>query len=342
MKIISYIFALTILLFANYLGAMQVPSMTDQPYIHTDSYCEQAYLEGKNNPISAIDFFPDGKRIVVGYQDGTIEVWDYKEKHKLALYKEHSGIITALKVVSDHCVLSASYDTTIKMWDFQSQKIKNIFSGHTQRVTDLALLENSQFFYSSSADGTIKQWNYVTGLLMKTLSEHENEITSLSCTLLDSDDNAILVSGSLDKKIIIWNAISGSVKAVIPAGDSIRFVSHLAKIEDMIFFVSTIQKENECIMVMLNINEKNSYKKVKNKFFAPYFCSIFYHNNFKIITKERGCNPLLCGNLQLNFGLKELRFSDSRFASCGNFSKDGSHFAYGTSKGSFVVLSCIP
>jgi WD40 repeat protein len=89
----------------------------------------------------------------------------------------------------DHITLSKNCGQLVKS-----------FHGHTEKVTSIQIIKNSNKFLSASKDKTIKIWNIESGECMKTLKGHELGVLAI---LVASDSK--LISSSLDQTIKIWD-----------------------------------------------------------------------------------------------------------------------------------------
>ena len=78
-------------------------------------------------------------------------------------------------------------------------------TGHSKRVTDVAVTEDGERVLTASDDGTIKLWDFQNGYEIRTFHGHGGEITSLAIT----SDNKSVVSGSRDNTVKVWDLDSG-------------------------------------------------------------------------------------------------------------------------------------
>ncbi len=112
---------------------------------------------------------PDGRKIVSGFLDSTIKVWDMS-----------SGSL--LRTLEDHPDSAYYY-------------------GRLDNVLSVCLSPDGSKIVSGCKDSTIKVWDVTSGSLLLTLEEHSNWVTSV-CV---SPDGRRIVSGSGDKMIKVWN-----------------------------------------------------------------------------------------------------------------------------------------
>ncbi|KAL4497237.1 hypothetical protein ABPG72_019557 [Tetrahymena utriculariae] len=74
----------------------------------------------------------------------------------------------------------SSTDTNIKLWNQVNGILKTTFSGHTQSVLKIYLLQESNQLLSFSSNGEIFYWNYSTGVLNMKQIVNMGQLTSLS------------------------------------------------------------------------------------------------------------------------------------------------------------------
>ncbi len=86
--------------------------------------------------------------------------------------------------------------------------LNKTLTGHTYRVTSVAISPDGKTLVSGSVDKTIKIWNLDTGTLQKTLTGHTEVFMSVAI----SPDGKTLVSGSSDATIKIWNLDTGTLQ----------------------------------------------------------------------------------------------------------------------------------
>ncbi|MBC6420581.1 MAG: hypothetical protein GDA43_12985 [Hormoscilla sp. SP5CHS1] len=84
---------------------------------------------------------------------------------------------------------------TMKFWRRLISGSFRTLSGHSERVTSVAIAPDGKTLVSGSRDKTIKLWDLQTGQELRTLSGHSSEVMSVAI----APDGKTLVSGSKDK-----------------------------------------------------------------------------------------------------------------------------------------------
>ena len=110
--------------------------------------------------ISALAFSSDGKRIVSGSLDHTIQMWDIEKRKKLATLKGHKESVTTVAFSKDgKFVASGDINKVIKLWDVNTRRERATLTGHKNVICALAFSPNGGTLASGSFDGTIRFWN---------------------------------------------------------------------------------------------------------------------------------------------------------------------------------------
>ena len=138
----------------------------------------------------------------------------------------HNGGVTALKFIDDRYVLSSSTDRTCALWDLESEKPDDeqlipdvVYSGHERQVRDIALDRKNLEFYSVSMDETVKKWHFYDPKCLLSWNAHDKQIMSVDFY------NDIVLTGSWDAHVGIWNSNGELIKKVIAHSGYVRPVA---------------------------------------------------------------------------------------------------------------------
>ena len=127
----------------------------------------------------------------------------------------HQDWVTALSCPeSSDCVkvVSGSRDKTLATWsenDVKTDdsrdpfKVNQRLEGHTNFVEDVAVTTNGDYALSASSDGTARLWDLQSGATSANFQGHEKDVLSVAL----SYDNRVVVTGSRDNKLKIWNVV---------------------------------------------------------------------------------------------------------------------------------------
>eukprot|EP00128_Syssomonas_multiformis_P005723 Colp12_sorted_trinity150504_noHs@20677 len=193
-----------------------------------------------------------GGRIVAGFDDGTLQVWDLHSGSLLHSLQGHVGGVWSCQYENDiivsgstdrsirvwnavsgesvhhltghvstvrclhlrgNVIVSGSRDTTLRVWDLETGNCKHTLTGHTAAVR--CVQADDRRIVSGSYDLTVCVWDLKTGQCLHTLVGHEQQIYSLQF------DGTTIVSGALDKTIRVWNVETGQQTFLLEGHDSL-------------------------------------------------------------------------------------------------------------------------
>ena len=210
----------------------------------TDGKCLEV-LQGYTNSIKSVQFTPNGKKLVSAHQDHTVKIWDVFSHQHLCTLKGHDSPVLSVALHPDgQLIASGSEDGTIKIWDIDKNKCLYTICEHVADIWGISFSPDGQLFASGSYDKTIKIWRldqkiYIhnlkgyddqigtvtfnpEGSLLATAGESAVEIWDVASgnrlyileeeehkgrvkSVAFSPDCQLLVSGSTDKTIKIWD-----------------------------------------------------------------------------------------------------------------------------------------
>lgn len=146
--------------------------------------------------------------LAVGASDGNIYILDVENfSIKNTIEAAHENSVFALSYSPDGKYLwSGGRDAHLKIWDLE-KNYEQIFSepAHWFTINEIVFSPDGKFAATASRDKTIKIWDTENFKLLKVIDTVRNggHINSVN-TLLWSDYNNWLISGSDDRSIIIW------------------------------------------------------------------------------------------------------------------------------------------
>lgn len=141
---------------------------------------------------------------------------------------------------------------------------------HSFSITSLKYFNNKKYIVTTSSDCTIKLWLANQNVLLKTYTGHTNIVNCADF----SEKNDLIVSGSNDSSIIIWNALTAEIKFKIPIKEKIntlsiiknnKLIAGTSNGKIVLININTGEIENSYIMENLKITSLCLLKD-KNKF----------------------------------------------------------------------------
>ena len=178
--------------------------------------------------VDSVCFSLDGAYLING-SNNKIQFWEIATGKLIRKLKGHTDVVNSICLSADgEKIVSGSDDKSIKLWDFHKGTLLNTFKGHFNWVTSVRF-SNDCTKIASTWDKSIKIWDVANFKLLKTLKGHSNDVTSICF----SPDGKILISGSLDETIRVWNVHTGlpictlksSLKSICFSNEGKMFVS---------------------------------------------------------------------------------------------------------------------
>ncbi|MGY8704596.1 WD40 repeat domain-containing protein [Bradyrhizobium sp. 18BD] len=145
--------------------------------------------------------------VVCGSGDRTIRLLDARTAMPIGPSLEgHTGAVTAVALGAGGDVASGSDDKTARLWSGRDgQSVGRPLEGHTASVAAVAL---SGTRFLTAGDRTIRLWELQSEESFKNVpAGHEDQITSVVVAVVDA--RAIVISGSWDQTIRLWDACTG-------------------------------------------------------------------------------------------------------------------------------------
>lgn len=158
-------------------------------------------LSGHTGGVWTCDISIDGKFVVSGSTDRSVKVWSTETG---ALLHTLTGHISTVRCTALHAniLVSGARDSTLRVWDIQSGTfIRSLHGEHCHLAAVRCVQFDGDLVVSGGYDFTVKVWDVHTGTCIRTLCGHNNRVYSL----LFVSERGLIVSGSLDTMIIVWD-----------------------------------------------------------------------------------------------------------------------------------------
>ncbi|KAH8988299.1 WD40 repeat-like protein [Lactarius hatsudake] len=161
--------------------------------------------------VLSVAYSPDGRRIVTGSMDCTIQIWDSRLGIPLTKpLKGHLGTVTSVVFSPDGThIISGSEDGTVRLWDSQTGvPIREPLKGHTGPLASVAYSPDGAHIISGSTDMTVRIWDPQTGApVREPLLGPTSPITSVAY----SPDGTHIICGSEDTRVWMWESLTGEL-----------------------------------------------------------------------------------------------------------------------------------
>lgn len=183
--------------------------------------------ESSAGPFQAVGFSPDGRYLVTGKLEGTVELWDAETGQKVQVldagtgqtfdtFAAHDREIRALVFSRDgrHFV-SASGDGEVRLWDAERLAEKQeprltLQSRVPGPSVNVAFSPDGRRLATGGEKNKVRIWDVQTGKTLQTLEgEHSGEVYTLSFSP-DEDGRCVATAGE-DSAVKVWDSYTGSL-----------------------------------------------------------------------------------------------------------------------------------
>jgi WD40 repeat protein len=167
-------------------------------------------------PFQAVAFGPnpDGRYLVTGRQDGTVQIWDAKTHRKVRdLIPPSREIRREIRAVAfspgGKHVATASGDGLIQLWDAtrldreQQPRLAPLRARVPGPCVILAFSPDGQRLASGGADNTIKVWDVQSGRVLQILRGHTGDVYTVAFS--PHDGGRWIASGGEDSTVKVWD-----------------------------------------------------------------------------------------------------------------------------------------
>jgi WD40 repeat protein len=152
----------------------------------------------------------DSTRIISGYDNGTIKIWDGKKGTLLNSWEGHSQAVAAIVWNHDGTRIASvgAEDMTIKIWNGVSYELMITLEGHSYPVKMVYWNHDSSRILSvaevSKEDSEFFLWDGMTGEKWKTVT---SPLSDIRVVVWNHDSSKMLVAGTRERRkvILVWD-----------------------------------------------------------------------------------------------------------------------------------------
>jgi WD40 repeat protein/serine/threonine protein kinase len=173
---------------------------------------EVVHVQQLTSPFHRLAFRPDGRRLVLGGADGSVLVWDARERREIVQRTLHNTRIAGLAYSADgRRVASAAVGSPdqwllkrgeVKVWDAETATVEHVLqTADGLGFHSVAFHPTRALLATGGEDAVVRLWDTVTGKQVCALMGHKSAVF---CTAF-SPDGKLLVSAGSNGNLKIWD-----------------------------------------------------------------------------------------------------------------------------------------
>jgi WD40 repeat protein len=144
--------------------------------------------------IDALDFSPDGRKLVTAERNGLAVIWDASTGQEIFQLRGHGDRAQDAKFSPDgRFVATAARDSTARLWDPATGKQLFVYRTPGFSVDTAAFSPDSSKVLTSGSDGTTRIWSTRSGAQLIAIDRHVSEQTAMSSSAEFSEDGRFIV-----------------------------------------------------------------------------------------------------------------------------------------------------
>jgi len=164
-----------------------------------------AVLTGNSGPVWSIDFTPDGRKLAMGIDDGTVKLWDVGSQRLESTIAAHDGPAWATAISSDGQQMVTGHDDgSVHVWDLATEEQVHTINVQGP-VRTLAFAPGRHEVAVGTRTGVLGIWNTDTKEPVIAFDGHKGIIMRVAF----SHDGKLLASVGGDKTARIWTVATG-------------------------------------------------------------------------------------------------------------------------------------
>jgi predicted nucleic acid-binding Zn-ribbon protein len=161
-------------------------------------------MDGHQGMVMSLALTPDGRYVVSGSWDGTVQEWDLQSGESYQLTTHKNGAWSVAMTADGRYVISGGGDGKVRVWNREQGKEEKWLDAHKGPVWAVAVTPDGRYVVSGGGDKTIRVWDWRNNMTQE-LTGHDGVIRSVAVT----PDARYVVSGSSDNTVRVWSRETG-------------------------------------------------------------------------------------------------------------------------------------
>ena len=149
--------------------------------------------------------------LVSGGQDGSARLWDMRSRNPNAIQivDDFRDAVSSVRLTAGGELVTGSFDGHVRVFDIKAGRLRSDDLGVP--VTAVQMTRDGGALLAAGLDSTVYLVDKRTGSLLNHYTGHRNREMRLDVGFMAND--AIVVSGSEDGDVVLWDMVSAAVTA---------------------------------------------------------------------------------------------------------------------------------
>lgn len=171
-------------------------------------------------PPHSTSFSPDGSMIAATGGDFAVGFWNPTDGRFMFGFERIFAPPMHLQFRPDGKVLATSVGANVILWDLQERRAIRTLAGNTSAITSVQYSDDCEMLLSTDY-GSFRVWDLKDAADRVTLTGHAATVHAA----VISTDGTILVSGSADQSVRMWDVTSGESIATLPCASIVESIA---------------------------------------------------------------------------------------------------------------------
>ena len=215
-----------------------ITTIGDSPIISLSSFADGAHIQNLVPPkweqeesLTALAFTPDGNFLAVADLRGRIYLWDIEKQQRTLI----GNMQSAENEKQGDCLSSLAFDPhnpsrlfcgyeknsdgyghyvgSLFLWDTSKGTYESLASYDNRGISRISITPNGSLL-AVVTGGNIEMWDAQTKARLHTIPsainpENTEPSPNNACAIAFSPDSSLLIGGTTDKRVLIWDAQTG-------------------------------------------------------------------------------------------------------------------------------------
>lgn len=163
--------------------------------------------------VTAVAFFPDGKRLLMANRNGVLQIWNIRDNQVAAPLPGHSGVIESFAFSNNgQLFATGSWDRTARLWSASTGHELQTIRGHGDVVNSVSFSSNGDYLITGAFDHRVKIWDIVNTPVSP---RPPDGVQHYFATAFSAVNDLLAVGIDRDDHVKLWDLSSGREIATI-------------------------------------------------------------------------------------------------------------------------------